>query len=54
MNVHELLAPVLCDERIMGSDLYQVGLGEMIEKDFAELIAGPGAVRRTLQEKLVE
>lgn len=53
-DVHALLAPVLSDERIMGSDLYQVGLAEQIEADFAELITGPGAVRKSLQSHLAK
>ena len=38
----------------MGSDLYAVGLAEQIEADFAELIAGPGAIRASLRRHLAE
>ena len=54
VDVHALLQPVLSDERIMGSDLYAVGLAEQIEADFAELIAGPGAIRASLRRHLAE
>ena len=53
-DVHELLAPVLSDERIMGVDLYQVGLGEAVEACFAEMITGPGAVRSALHRRVTE
>ncbi|MBR3270403.1 MAG: mannitol dehydrogenase family protein, partial [Clostridia bacterium] len=54
VNVHELLQPVLSDARIMGCDLYEVGLAEQVEANFAELIKAPGAVRKTLQARLAE
>ncbi len=54
VDVHELLLPVLSDERIMGSNLYETGLAELVEQNFAELIAAPGAVRKTLQARLAE
>jgi len=38
---------VLC-----GVDLYEVGLAAKVEAFLAELIAGPGAVRATLQKYL--
>lgn len=53
-DVHALLEPVLSDERIMGSNLYVTGLADLVEMNFAELIAGPGAVRKTLQKRLAE
>jgi len=37
---------------IFGSDLYKAGIGEKIEGIFREEIAGPGAVRKTLQKYL--
>ncbi len=54
IDVHELLQPVLSDARIMGCDLYEVGLAEQVEANFAELIKAPGAVRKTLQKRLAE
>jgi fructuronate reductase len=37
----------------MGSDLYQLGLGEKIEGYFKEMIAKKGAVRATLNKYLM-
>ncbi len=44
------LRPIFSDPRIFAVDLYLVGLGELAEKYFAELAAGPGAVRKTLHK----
>jgi fructuronate reductase len=46
------LKAILSNEKIFGVDLYQAGLGERIEGCFAELLAGPGAVRKALQKYL--
>ncbi|MDR1095684.1 MAG: mannitol dehydrogenase family protein [Spirochaetaceae bacterium] len=46
------LKAILSNEKIFGVDLYKAGLGERIEGCFAELLAGPGAVRKTLQKYL--
>ncbi len=46
------LKPILSNERLFGSNLYEVGLGEKIENIFRELISGKGAVRTTLQKYL--
>lgn len=44
------LQPILANERIFGCNLYDVGIGTRVEALFAQLIAGTGAVRRTLHE----
>jgi fructuronate reductase len=44
------LKPILSNEKIFAVNLYNAGLGERIESYFAELITGPGAVRKTLQK----
>ncbi len=44
------LAPVLCDEKIFGVDLYEVGLEEKVRCYFAEMCAGTHAVRKALQK----
>lgn len=41
---------ILRDDRIFGVDLYAIGLGDKIEGMFAELLAGPNAVRATLEK----
>lgn len=51
---HTALEPILSDERIFAVNLYEAGLGTVVEKDFEELVAGPGAVRETLHRHLAE
>lgn len=46
------LKSILSNENIFGIDLYKAGIGEKIEELFVKEIAGPGAVRKTLQETL--
>lgn len=47
--IHKAVAPILQNDRIFGCDLYKVGLGERIEGYLQEVLAGPQAVRKTLQ-----
>ncbi len=49
---HNQLQPILSDKRIFAVNLYEIGLGEKVEGYFAEFMAGPGAVRTTLQKYL--
>ncbi|MCD7739201.1 MAG: mannitol dehydrogenase family protein, partial [Lachnospiraceae bacterium] len=49
-SLGESLKPILSNEILFGSDLYALGLGEKIEGMVREMLAGPGAVRRTLQK----
>lgn len=49
---HPALEPILANEMIFAVNLYEAGLGEMVENYFTELMAGPGAVRVTLQKYL--
>lgn len=51
-DVHAALEPILSDATVFATDLYEVGLGEKVEGMFVELIAGPGAIRTTLQKYL--
>jgi len=46
------LRAILEDEKIFGVRLYEIGLGDKIEGMFYEMLAGPGAVRRTLEKYL--
>jgi fructuronate reductase len=46
------LRPILSNPKIFAVNLYEVGLGERIEGYFAELLAGPGALRKALQKYL--
>lgn len=49
-TVGTALHPILSNKDIFGSDLYEVGVAPTVEAYFKELIAGPGAVRATLQK----
>ncbi|MGB4491715.1 MAG: mannitol dehydrogenase family protein [Halanaerobiales bacterium] len=49
-SVGDSLKPILSNEKLFGSNLYEVGLGEKIEGYFKEMIAGQGAVRKTLEK----
>ena len=49
----EKLKPILSNNSIFGVNLYEVGLGVLVEKYFGELIAGKGAVRDTLKRYVV-
>ncbi|WP_069997128.1 mannitol dehydrogenase family protein [Cellulosilyticum sp. I15G10I2] len=46
----EALKPIFSNEKIFGVNLYEVGLGEVVENYFTELVSGPGAVRETLKK----
>lgn len=48
----EKLQPILSNARVFGVDLYEVGLGKLVETYFAELVHGKGAVRETLKKYL--
>lgn len=51
-DVHAALQPILSNAAIFGNDLYEIGIGEKVEGDFAQMIAGPGAVRTTIEATL--
>ena len=51
-SVGDKLRPILAYKEIFASDLVQAGLADKIEGMFRELLAGPGAVRATLQKYL--
>ncbi len=42
------LRPILSNPALFGMDLYEAGIGVKIEEMIREMLAGPGAVRRTL------
>jgi fructuronate reductase len=44
------LKPILSNEKIFGVNLYDAGLGGRIEDNFTALLAGPGSIRKMLQE----
>lgn len=49
-KIHEAVRGILSNQMIFGSDLYQDGLGEKIEGLLQEMLAGAGAVRRTIHK----
>lgn len=49
-TIGDKLKPILANETLFASDLCKVGIANKIEGMFAELIAGPGAVRKTLHK----
>jgi len=49
-NFHPKLEPILSNKAFFGVNLYEVGLGEKVEGLFTQMLAGPGAVRKTLSE----
>lgn len=51
-SIADSLKPILSSENLMGSNLYDLGLGEKIERYFKEMIAGKDAVRNTLEKYL--
>ena len=51
-SVGDKVRPILSNANIFGSDLYEAGIGDLIEDLFKEELAGPGAVRATLKKYL--
>ena len=50
VDAETILKPVLSNSKIFGVDLYEVGMAELVCSYFRELIAGPGAVCKTLEK----
>ena len=46
----ENLKPILEDAEIFGVNLYCANMADKVEEYFREMMAGPGAVRRTLEK----
>lgn len=53
-DVHAHLKDILSNKKIFGHDLYEIGLGEVVEDYFASQITGVGAVRKTLEATLTK
>lgn len=49
-NVETFIRPIMENAQIFGVNLYEAGLADKVYGYFRELIAGPGAVRRTLEK----
>ncbi len=50
-SVGESLRPILSSERIFAVDLCKVGLADKVTEYFKRMLAGAGAVRKTLEEE---
>lgn len=53
-NVHEVVYPILSNQDIFQVDLYALGLGNLVETYFKDMIQGTGAIRETLQNLLAK
>ena len=53
-DIHNKVEPILSNEKIFGVNLYDAGLGELVEKYFLEMIEGTGAVLETLNRAMYE
>ena len=51
-DAEPIIAPLLHNDAIFGVDLYEAGLAPLVVMYFNELIAGPGAVRETLEKNV--
>lgn len=51
---HSRLKPILSNADIFGVNLYEAGLGEMVEGYFEELVSEKSAVRKTLKKYVYE
>ena len=49
-EIFAALEPLLRNRTVFGVDLVEAGLADRVVGYFAELIAGPGAVRATLRK----
>ena len=50
VNAAELLKPILENAKIFGVNLYEAGMADLVCEYFTQMIAGTGAVRRTLDK----
>ena len=49
-DVEDVIRPIMENAKIFGVNLYEAGMADKVCGYFKELIAGPGAVRSTLQK----
>lgn len=49
-EIERVIRPMLEDASIFGVNLYEVGMGRRVCELYAEMMAGPGAVRATLKK----
>ncbi len=51
-DIHSIVKPILSNAVIFGVDLYQAGVGDLVEEYFEEMLQCEGAVRKTLEKTL--
>ena len=49
-DVEDMIRPIMENAKIFGVSLYEVGMADRVCRYFKELIAGQGAVRKTLEK----
>ena len=49
-DVEDIIRPIMENAKIFGVDLFEAGMADKVYGYFKELIAGPGAVRKTLEK----
>lgn len=52
VDVHDAVKSILSNTGIFGLDLYKVGLGDKVETYFKQMLAGDGAIVKTLEDTL--
>ncbi|QOQ39652.1 mannitol dehydrogenase family protein [Trueperella pecoris] len=53
VDAHAALEPILSNPAIFGVNLYDTPIAERVEALFTQLVAGPGAVRSTLDKEML-
>ena len=48
-QIHEKVMPILSNDSIFGINLYDAGLGNLVEEYFIQMLAGKGAILKTLE-----
>ena len=52
-DIHRIIQPILSNKVIFGVDLYEAGMGELVEEYFDEMLQGEGAVKKTLERSII-
>ncbi len=53
-DLSAIINPILANKTLFGVDLVETGLADKIVSDLQDMLSGPGAVAKTLHEKLAE
>ncbi len=52
-DTHPIIQPILANATIFGADLYEAGMGELVEEYFDEMLQCEGAVKKTLERSIM-